>query len=488
MSIYRIIIYNLFTALFIAVSALFISCEKTEYVSGDVKLSFSSDTVSFDTVFTSFGTAVRSLKVYNRYNNTVRISSITLANVDDSFFMLNIDGENTHIVKNVDLPPGDSLFMFITVLVDPLDSDNPVMINDSVVFETNGAVQDVKLIAYGQDVHLLKGDTLSSQTWTNDRPYLIYSPVTLDTGQTLIISAGSRVFFHKNASLNIYGTLIVGGTGEEPVIFGNDRTEDYYNYLPGQWGSIYIDPVSTGNSIKNAIIKNCFVGVQAGNPMYEGVPDVVIADCYFLNMAYAGIYASGAVISCSNTVLSGSAGNLLLIERGGKYNFRHCTFSNQGVEGAARKAPSVKLSNYCYFGEKDLQTGDIRYIMLSGDLDSATFVNCIVYGSFQQEIQFLDNGLNDFRYYFRNCLLKMPPDFSYLPDTSLFSHIVVNKDPEFINDLKNPVDLQLDTLSPAKDAGDPGATDLWPYLKYDIRGKLRTLDGKPDIGAYERKE
>jgi len=84
--------------------------------------------------------------------------------------------------------------------------------------------------------------------------------------------------------------------------------------------------------------------------------------------------------------------------------------------------------------------------------------------------------------------LKIPENYPALADTNLFSKIIINKDPEFINDLKNPVDLQLDTLSPAKDAADPEIIVAWPSLQYDIKGNLRTSDTGPDIGAFERIE
>lgn len=53
---------------------------------------------------------------------------------------------------------GDSLFVFVQVTVDPTGSTSPLLIKDSVIFETNGNIQDVKLTAIGQDVYLVKPD------------------------------------------------------------------------------------------------------------------------------------------------------------------------------------------------------------------------------------------------------------------------------------------------------------------------------------------
>ena len=95
---------------------------------------FSTDTVTFDTVFTTIGSATLSFKVYNRSNRPLVISSIDLAGGDASFFRLNIDGEPKRRLSNVEIPPDDSLFIFIAVTVDPTNVNNPVVIKDSIIF------------------------------------------------------------------------------------------------------------------------------------------------------------------------------------------------------------------------------------------------------------------------------------------------------------------------------------------------------------------
>jgi len=61
------------------------SCEKDEfYTSSNAKLSFSNDTVLFDTVFTTIGSATKQLIVKNPYKSSIRISSIYLAGGESS--------------------------------------------------------------------------------------------------------------------------------------------------------------------------------------------------------------------------------------------------------------------------------------------------------------------------------------------------------------------------------------------------------------------
>lgn len=73
---------------FVAIALLsFFSCQEDDnFLSGDVNLAFSVDTLRFDTVFTTIGSATRSLKVYNRNDGIVKINSIRLDNGGDSFF------------------------------------------------------------------------------------------------------------------------------------------------------------------------------------------------------------------------------------------------------------------------------------------------------------------------------------------------------------------------------------------------------------------
>jgi len=189
----------------------------------EARPSFSTDTITFDTIFTTIGSATMNFKIYNRSNRPMIIRSITLAGGNNSFFKLNIDGVSSSSQQDVEIPPDDSLFIFVAVTVDPTNSNNPVVIKDSIIFNTNGVFQDVKLIAYGQDVHLINGDIIGTQTWTNDKPYLIYNSMAVDTGQILTIEEGTQIFFHRNSSMILWGRLLVNGTWGKPVIFQNDR-------------------------------------------------------------------------------------------------------------------------------------------------------------------------------------------------------------------------------------------------------------------------
>ena len=80
-----------------------ISCEKDELnTSPTASLHFSSDTILFDTVFTTIGSATQYFTVKNPYNESIRISSIRLAGGSNSSYRLNIDGFSGNLLeKNI---------------------------------------------------------------------------------------------------------------------------------------------------------------------------------------------------------------------------------------------------------------------------------------------------------------------------------------------------------------------------------------------------
>jgi hypothetical protein len=281
---------------------------------------------------------------------------------------------------------------------------------------------------------------------------------------------------------------LVNGTWENPVVFQNDRLEEFYDIIPGQWGTLYIDPISRGNKINHAIIKNAIAGIQIGYPSDYRVPELELSNSFIMNVSFAGIYAFGAEITCYNTVIADCAGAAAALLRGGSYKFWHCTVSNNGVIGAARSGPSILLTNTFNNPEHDELTGEDVYVVRTGDLIEAEFVNSIITGNSNHEIQLVNNHTNQFNYRFDHCLLKAIAD-SVNESPGNYNAIILNKDPLFVNDIERyHLNYRLDTLSPAKDTGDFQLLIIYPFLDLDITGSFRNADGKPDLGAFERKE
>ena len=248
-----------FITLTLLVGSLLTSCIDDDFTTNPSHiLAFSTDTVAFDTVFTTIGTSTRSFRIYNPNKKLLNISSIKLADAERSGFHINVDGMSGDQFTDVEIRGKDSLYIFVEANIDPTNQDNPIFIVDSIVFLTNGVQQDVKLTAYGQDVIIKRGETLTADTrLTAERPYLIYDSLVVAPGATLHIEPGARVHFHHKASLLVQGRLQAEGSIENQIQIRGDRLDRLFADLPydnlgGQWGGIRFYPESFGNKIAYA--------------------------------------------------------------------------------------------------------------------------------------------------------------------------------------------------------------------------------------------
>ncbi len=446
---------------------VFSACKKEQFLTSG-KLEFSTDTLMFDTVFTTIGSTTANFTVYNPYNQDIQLKSIRLGGVPEAHYRLNIDGTPTSKIENVVIPAKDSLFIFVEVTVDPTSQNSPMVVLDSVVFETETAIQDVKLVAWGQDVHLLNAETIATDTtWTNDKPYLIYNSMLVDSLVTLTINEGTQIYIHHGSLLYIKGTLIVNGTYDNPVVFQGDRLEESYDDIPGQWNRIIFFEGSHNNSFNYAIIKNGIIGIQVGTLGLTDKPDVAIDNTQVLNMNYAGIYSLAGTITSENTIVANAGFYAIALLMGGNYTFYHTTVANLWAY-SNRTDPSVVITN-------NLIANSIYYV---GDIQ-ATFGNCIIYGNKDDELGLGEDNSYGFNVLFQNCMItNKEADIS---DTTRFKNIFTNLDPKFVDYSEN--DFELDTLSSVIDKGDINIGNLVPT---DYKGDSRTSDIAPDLGAFER--
>ena len=69
--------------LMLVMSSMVTGCFDDEFAtSSEHTLSFSNDSVRFDTIFTEQGTATKLFKVYNKYEKSLLITSIILADAE----------------------------------------------------------------------------------------------------------------------------------------------------------------------------------------------------------------------------------------------------------------------------------------------------------------------------------------------------------------------------------------------------------------------
>lgn len=390
-------------AAFIIAGSALTGCRDDDFNSSpDFRLSFSVDTVFFDTVFNTIGSATRLVKVYNRESDPVRISRIDLENDPNNSYRLNIDGLAGTEFTDIEIRGDDSLFFFVEVTVDPDSDELYPFVDGAIRFLVNNNTQNLPLVAWGWDAifypratdsvitdpGLPPYYTISDETgtinWTADRPIVVRNYLLIGPEQRLNIEPGTEIFFHQGAGLWIFtdGSISAVGTPEEPIIFQGDRLETFYEEEPGQWDRIWVNEGSQLNRFENVIIKNNFIGIQA-EPSPFGENNLALTqntlrlrNVVIRNNSIAGLFTRNYRIDAENLLLSRAGQHNLICQGAGAYRFDHCTFANNWNLGI-RQTPAVFLTNLFAIDANTVGVGDI--------LDSR-FRNCIIYG----------NGFNEF--------------------------------------------------------------------------------------------
>jgi len=220
-----------------------ISCELQEesftFEQG-ARITFSEDTITFDTLLASRGSITKRLRVFNENDNAINIDRLSLAKGASSAYKIIVSGREGHDFQNVSVLGQDSLLILVEVLIDPMDKDLPFLVKDSIIFESNNNQDMVRLISWGQDANFLDKQILPCNiTWTANRPYVLLDTVLVDSLCTLTIEAGTNVFLDQNASIFVQGTIKVMGEPDNQVVIRNTRFDENFDRAPGQWGGIF---------------------------------------------------------------------------------------------------------------------------------------------------------------------------------------------------------------------------------------------------------
>lgn len=462
---------NIIITLILTIAFAFIACEKDEYItSSNTKLVFSQDTILFDTIFSTIGSITKHFTVRNPYNKNIKISSIKLNN--NSPYRLNIDGYPGNHLKDIEIRKKDSIYIFVEITIDPTGANLPMIVKDSIIFSCNDTQQDVDLIAFGQDVHMIDGEIIETETWLADKPYLIYNSMLVDTNHTLTIEPGAILHFHKESRLLVAGSIKANGSFDSPITFQGDRLEHDYDDIPGQWDGIWLMPGSKDNIFNFCDIKNAIIGIQTDTLANIAKPTLQLTNSKITNMTAAGIYAQGSTIYAYNNLIANCGQFAVALTIGGSYEFYHTTIANFW-QYSTRTTPSVLLNNYYVDVNNNIQIRDI---------EKAIFANCIIYGVKENELIIDKNDLGELNFNFDHCLLQLGKEFNS-SNTNEFSNIIIDKDPYFKE--WQDGNYELDTLSIAKDAG---KKEIGLQFPMDILQTNRTIDNGPDLGAYERVE
>jgi hypothetical protein len=470
--------YLLFGFLVAYLSAsLLVGCTSEEFVTDPGSdLTFSVDTLSFDTLFSTVGSTTSWLRIRNKGNKAVRIASVSLKSGGNTGFHINLDGETGIRFDNVEIPAHDSLFLFVEVNTVRQGTPLPVQISDAILFDTDGPTKQIVLEAWSWDAVCWKGKTiLSDTTLTSDSPILIYDSLIVAENTTLHLQPGTTLYFHDGAYMKVKGTLSAIGTREAPIRFRGDRLDyilpDYpYDYEAGQWYYLQLAPTSFNNRLEYVDIHGAYYGIVSDSSSLDA-PKLRMFNSKIHNMVYSCIWSNTSDMELANCQLTNSGG-YTVAQIGGRASYVHCTIANYQV---GRDGPALILAN-ALTDSKD--TSLVRAYPMSAD-----FRNCIVFGNRTDEVGFARRANIPWAATFWNCLLRASSIPVELASVNLCKYA---SDAHFLKlgsqDDKYVYDFRLDSISPARNIG--SATLLGNYPN-DINGISRATDGKPDAGAYE---
>lgn len=471
------LVNQIVVGLLLAGIAFFSACRPEEEFTTDpsAKLEFSVDTVYFDTVFTQMGggaprpiSVTKQLRIKNPNNNAVK-TNIRVANNFNNTYRLNIDGVSTNQVYGKEIFGKDSLIIFIQCYI-PAGSQNlPFIVASQIIFETNGNVQDVDLVAWGQDAYYYPGfrrDSLfvnkTQEIWRGDKPHVIFDSIYIPEGCTLTIDAGTHIHSYNKSSILVAGTLIVNGTPENPVYFEGTRIDGVYKDLTNQWAGIRFLPRSKDNVITGAIIRNGFVGIEVDSQPVNANPNLTITQSQIYNMSAVGIVGYSSKIVAVNNLITDCGQFGFFGALGGNYQLVHNTIASYNTS-FNRQNPLVVFDNTPYYDKNDNVVA--RYNL------TFELVNNIIYGSLEEEFLINNNtaGLPITTPVIQANLIRTK-------QTSLgVNGNVLNKDPLFENYLT--YDFKIKQNSPAKNTG------IQTNIAVDIKNNARS--NSPSIGCWE---
>lgn len=443
------------------------------------------DTVRMDTVFSTVPTSTRSFWVYNKSGDGIRCTSVRLANGNQTGFRVNVDGEYLsptagYQVQNVEIRNKDSIRVFVELTSPTNGKDGPQLIEDNLVFTLeSGVEQRINLNAYTWDAQLMKNVVISSDSTIGGgtKPIVIYGGLRVDSLATLHITAGTTLYFHSDAGINVYGRLVSEGAADNNIILRGDRTDKMFDYLPydmvsGQWKGIVFHSSSYDNVINYTDIHSTFDGIVCDSS------DVSKMKLQLFNSTVHNCQGYGLkTVSCKVDVRNCQITNTLqdcVAILGGNVNLTHCTIA-QFYPFDSNRGVALRYANHSDDVKLPLERMDCVNTIVTGyGEDMVMGDNCTVEG---------DTTM--FNYRFINSILrtaKVEDDENIMgviwEDVKDTATVLGEKNFRMVDIDMQRYDFHLDSLSYAINKA-----DIKQSLPLDRDGNTR--DELPDIGCYE---
>lgn len=449
-------------------------------------LTFSTDTLRMDTVFSRVPSATRSFWVYNKSGDGIRCTNIRLERGNQTGYRVNVDGiylgqSEGFQTNNIEIRNKDSIRVFVELTTPDMLRDEPTRVEDNLIFTLESGVQQrVNLNGYAWDA-LMYGqlDIIHDTTITSTRPIVIKEGLKVDSSATLTLGAGTTLYFGQKAGVDVYGTLVAEGTADKNVVFRGDRIDWMFDYLPydrtpGMWQGIRFHSSSYENKLHFADIHSAYDGVVCDSSSLERLKleayNTTISTC----QGY-GLVETNCMVDLYNCQITNTLNDCAAFF-GGAAVLRHCTLA-QFYPFNAERGQALRFSNYRESKDYPLHQFDVYNTLVTGYADD------VIMGDFH------DNVAGEYK--FDHCLLRTTEPEELSPERFIavrFEDIkdtvkageknfaVIDADNQYYDFHLRGVSLAVDSA-----AGLPNG-----YGATDRDGRER--DNKPDIGCYEYHE
>lgn len=446
-------------------------------------LTFSTDTVKLDTVFSKVPSPTKTMWVYNHSGDGIRCTNVRLANGNQTGFRVNVNGEYLGAtagfqVQDVEIRKNDSIRVFVELTSPNNMKETPTLLEDDLVFTLESGVQQrLHINAYTWDAQLISNLTITKDTTiASSKPIVIRGSLKVDSAATLTLAAGTTLYFSNAAGIDVYGRLLANGTASQNVTLRGDRLDRMFSYLPydrvsGQWQGVRFHSSSFKNEMNFVDLHSAYNGIVCDSSAVDE-QKLQLYNSTVHNCQGYGLLSTNCLVDIWNTQITNTLNDCAAFFGGG-VTLRHVTLA-QFYPFDSNRGAALRLANTRGGVNYPLFQFNVYNTLVTGYAD-----DCLM-GSWTDEVA----G----EYYFENCILR-----TVAPDTidSLHYANVIwenaedttqNGEKHFVKvDLNNQdYDFRLDSLSTARNAGKPLENG---FSATDRNGLKR--DDQPDIGCYE---
>lgn len=434
---------------FLTILAICVACQDDDSFSTNsgLKLDFSVDTLSLDTVFSRTPSSTYSFWVHNRNNDGLKMQSVRLRRGNQTGYRVNVDGmyldnANGSQTNDVEIRKNDSILVFVELTSNETRQPTPTLVEDDLVFTLeSGIEQKVCLRAWSWDAMKLYDPEITKDSIIETNiPIVIYGDLKVGEDATLTIR-NTTLYFHDGSGIKVAGKLVT-----EDCVMRGDRLDRMFPYLPydrvsGQWNGIRFLGSSTGNVLLRTEIRNPLDGIVCDSAAINlDQYRLLMQECIVHNCQGVGVQSTNSYIRLEDCQLTNTLGNSLYI-LGGKAEINYCTLgqffpfsADRGFALYFTNTPTSLIDLVC---EGTIVTG---------------YDKDVVKG-------YISNDSLSFDYHFKNCLLR---SFAEEEDSTRFQQIIWETPEDSIQGKEHFVkideenleyDFHLDSLSTAKGLG-----------------------------------